>query len=335
MLNLFCAVVSKATPFSIKIDASLTVDDLKKCIKEEIHYAGRAHYLKLYLALTNDAWLSSAEAKTTTLDDLETLQDMDPTWGIDDFFKSDRPKRRIHVLVVVPDMNVVKSEAHVKTPHPKRKARWDQLNETLGSNKKKAKHSNSTGYSYVSWSDVRDVFETTQYTQPHKQIPDSLLNFLAEYLSYATKSMKPITVGNESQRLHVIAPILICVCFLFNDDVILEVEEDLNGDYVMAHGHFDFVLRRGDKKVCIVEAKRDDLAQGMAQDLLGCEVEAEIGHLDVVHGIVTNYVQWNFLRSLNGKIELEECGLDIGPNGPSLASLNKICGKIYSMLSDE
>ncbi|CAK4685148.1 unnamed protein product [Aphanomyces euteiches] len=97
----------------------------------------------------------------------------------------------------------------------------------------------------------------------------------------------------------------------------------MEGDYVKAHGHFEFVLRRGEKKVCIVEAKKDDLLQGMAQDLLGCE------------GIVTNYVQWNFLRNLNDRIELEECALDIGPTGPSLETLDKICGKIYAMLSDE
>ncbi|CAK4370397.1 unnamed protein product, partial [Aphanomyces euteiches] len=92
----------------------------------------------------------------------------------------------------------------------------------------------------------------------------------------------------------------------------------MEGDYVKAHGHFEFVLRRGEKKVCIVEAKKDDLLQGMAQDLLGCE------------GIVTNYVQWNFLRNLNDRIELEECALDIGPTGPSLETLDKICGKIYA-----
>ncbi|CAK5105769.1 unnamed protein product [Aphanomyces euteiches] len=109
----------------------------------------------------------------------------------------------------------------------------------------------------------------------------------------------------------------------------------MEGDYVKAHGHFEFVLRRGEKKVCIVEAKKDDLLQGMAQDLLGCEVQSEKCHLDDVEGIVTNYVQWNFLRNLNDRIELEECALDIGPTGPSLETLDKICGKIYAMLSDE
>jgi hypothetical protein len=52
-------------------------------------------------------------------------------------------------------------------------------------------------------------------------------------------------------------------------------------------------LRRGGKRVCIVEAKKDDMSQGMAQNLLGCEVAAEIGHLESVYGIITNYVQWN------------------------------------------
>jgi hypothetical protein len=46
--------------------------------------------------------------------------------------------------------------------------------------------------------------------------------------------------------------------------------------------HFEFVLRRGDKRVCIVEAKKDDMRQGMVQDLLGCEVAAEINHLNLV-----------------------------------------------------
>jgi ABC-type transport system involved in cytochrome c biogenesis permease component len=40
------------------------------------------------------------------------------------------------------------------------------------------------------------------------------------------------TSGKESQRLHLIAPIIICVCFLFNGDVQIEVEEDLDGDFL-------------------------------------------------------------------------------------------------------
>ncbi len=37
--------------------------------------------------------------------------------------------------------------------------------------------------------------------------------------------------------------------------------------FLTAHGHFEFVLRRGDKRGCIVEAKKDDMGQGMAQEI--------------------------------------------------------------------
>jgi hypothetical protein len=50
-----------------------------------------------------------------------------------------------------------------------------------------------------------------------------------------------------------------CVCSLFEGDIIIDVEEDINSDYVQAHGHFEFVLQQGDKRVCMVEAKKDDM----------------------------------------------------------------------------
>jgi hypothetical protein len=58
-----------------------------------------------------------------------------------------------------------------------------------------------------------------------------------------------------------------------------------------------------------LKLKKDDVEQGMAQNLVGCEVAAEVGGLDIVYGIVTNYIQWNLLRSLNDKVEKEECSL--------------------------
>ena len=227
------------------------------------------------------------------------------------------------------------SGSSLNAPHPKRKERWEQINEILGKNKKRSVAIDSTGYSYVKWSEVKLVFKTTPYVQSLKAIPDKEFSILSQYLSFATKCFGPITSGNESQRLHLIAPIIICVCILFNGDVQIKVEEDLFGDYLKAHGHFEFVLCRGNKRVCIVEAKKDDMEQGMAQDLLGCEVAAELDHSDSVFGIVTNYIQWNFLRSLDEKIEMEECAMDITGDGPVQASLLKITSKIYAMLSDD
>jgi hypothetical protein len=160
------------------------------------------------------------------------------------------------------------------------------------------------------------------------------LDVLAKSLAYATKSFGLVASGKEAKRLQFIGPILSCVCDLFDGKVKIVMEEDLDGKYVKAHGHFEFMLRRGNKAVCIVEAKKDDFDQGMAQDLVGCEVAAELGNLDTVYGIVTNYLQWNFLRSLDDKVELQVCTLNLTDKGtPDLASLKMITGKIYGMLS--
>ena len=239
------------------------------------------------------------------------------------------------IVVVVPSSrSTSESSLTGKEPNPKRKQRWIELNKVLEGNAKKSKTNDSTAYSYVSWNQVKTVFNPTNYVQPRRNIDDAHLSFLAQYLLITTKCFGDITTGKDAKRLHFIAPILICVCILLDGDVDIVVEEDLVGNFVKAHGHFEFMLIRGNKAVCIVEAKKDDVEQGMAQDLVGCEVAAEVGGLDIVYGIVTNYIQWNFLRSLNDKVEKEECSLRLTPNGPERESLKEIAEKIYDMLSN-
>jgi hypothetical protein len=243
------------------------------------------------------------------------------------------------LVVVVPSSrsssrSTSESSLTGKEPNPKRKQRWIELNEILEGNAKKSKTNDSTAYSYVTWNQVKTVFNPTNYVQPRRNIDDAQLSFLAQYLSITTKCFGDVTTGKEAKRLHFIAPVLICVCILLDGDVDIVVEEDLVGNFVKAHGHFEFMLRRGNKAICIVEAKKDDVEQGMAQDLVGCEVAAEVAGLDIVYGIVTNYIQWNFLRSLNDKVEKEECSLRLTPNGPERESLKEIAEKIYGMLSN-
>jgi hypothetical protein len=151
-----------------------------------------------------------------------------------------------------------------------------------------------------------------------------------------TKVFGDIYTGKEAKRLHLIAPILISVCALLKGDVSMVVDKDWKGTLVKANARFEFMIQYGDKAVCIVEAKKDDMEQGLlAQALVGCEVAAEVGGLDCVYGIVTNDTQWIFLRNLNNdKVEREECSLDVRSNdGPVPESLKNIAEKIYGMLS--
>ena len=222
-----------------------------------------------------------------------------------------------------------------KEPNHNRKQRWIELNEIFDSSSKKPRANSSIADSSVTWSQVESVFAPSKYVQPQRAIDDAQLNFLARYLSFTSKCFGDIATGRDAKRLHFIAPVLVCVCFLLQGDVKIVAEEDLVGKLVKAHGHFEFMLKRGTKAVCIVEAKKDDIEQGMSQDLVGCEVAAEVGGLDVVYGIVTNYVQWTFVCSRNDKVEMDKCLLSILPEGPDMLSLKRIAEKIYSMLADE
>ena len=253
---------------------------------------------------------------------------------IDDLGKSEEEA----LIIVVPTVGSINPSLSQpsrtgKEINPQRKQRWIELNKIFDGNTKKAKTNNSTANSYITWNEVKDVFKLTKYIQEGRIMDNDRLIFLKDYLSIATKCFGSITTGKEAQRLHFIAPILACVCSLLEGKVGILFEEDLAGNFVKAHGRFEFMITHAGKAVCIVEAKKDDLEQGMAQDLVGCEVAAEVGGLDIVYGIVTNYIQWNFYRSLNDKVEADECSLHLTPTGPNIISLKEIAEKIYGMLT--
>lgn len=63
MVKLFCAVVGVESVFSVDIDSSETVDDLKVKIKVKEEYGFPESKLKLYLAREgSDTWLNSRDS---------------------------------------------------------------------------------------------------------------------------------------------------------------------------------------------------------------------------------------------------------------------------------
>ncbi|KAJ2986652.1 hypothetical protein HDV02_006622, partial [Globomyces sp. JEL0801] len=200
-----------------------------------------------------------------------------------------------------------------KTSHhsEERKKRWEELNPILIQAEidaaAKSRKKNPKAYSSLNWSLISPIYAHImhQYTQTVKEVPQETMNLLHNYLVTLTRRLSSVTTGKESQRLHFIAPILVYVSDLFGpeDSIQIVVEEDLNGVNVKANGHFEFMIKRNNKRICIVEAKKDDMEQGMVQDLVGMEVASDLDGLDTVYGIVTNYVEWIFLKSQNDKIE--------------------------------
>jgi hypothetical protein len=235
-----------------------------------------------------------------------------------------------------------------KTCHPseERRKRWEELNAILiqaeidaaeKSGKKNLKE--SSAYSSLNWSLIAPVYDHIihDYSQTVKEVPQETMDLLHNYIVTLTRRLSSVTTGKESQRLHFIAPILVYVSDLFGpeDSIQIVIEEDLNGVNVKANGHFEFMLKRNNKRICIVEAKKDNMEQGMVQDIVGMEVASDLNGLDTVYGIVTNYVEWMFLKSQNDKIERDVDTLNFEKQVATVESLKRIAGKIYALLSED
>ena len=223
-------------------------------------------------------------------------------------------------------------------PHPKRLKLWDELNTdfTLAGITNK---DGSTPFSSITWPIVEDTLRPVyvKYQQDLKPIPADKFDLLIEWLSTIYKCFGAQLTGsssnNEAKRVHLIAPIIWVVVSIL-DGVTVDVERTIRGRRIKANGKFEFMLERQNKRICIVEAKKQDLDQGLAQDLVGCEVVADMDDSHEVYGIVTTFEKWIFLKSLDGKILFDENGsLSFDGDGvPDRAQLKNVVGKIYHLL---
>jgi len=182
MLTLFCVVVGEGRPFSIKIDADETVDDLKKKIKEENPNTIQcdAKDLQLYLALKDGAWLGSKASDVQVMKKgvvPETIQELmqedmelDPVDTIGVCFVGEQEEKKpdigtaqIHVLVVVPSGKVTALEESKEDveKHPITRKRWAELNKVLDVQKEMKVLDgtpSSIAYSDLSWNMVGPIF---------------------------------------------------------------------------------------------------------------------------------------------------------------------------------
>jgi len=228
-------------------------------------------------------------------------------------------------------------EHTIPGPSNSRKRRWEELNPILAGVVKKSKKvdKSSTPYSSIMWSDVEEVLGCVEYRQGYRKLGVEVLDELHARILNLIKVFGPVSDGKEAKRLQFISAILFEVALRFNGEVIILVEEDVDGVHINTNGHFEFVLQKGGKRVCIVEAKKEEMEKGMAQNLLGCEALADIENVSVVYGIVTNFLEWYFLKDTDDVIYRDVYTLNVQHGVPSKESVGKIASRIYGLLSNE
>jgi hypothetical protein len=162
---------------------------------------------------------------------------------------------------------------------------------------------------------------------------ESDINVLSTMLTWIIHCFVIFTRDSEAKRLHLIAPILWTVVHNLSDVSVL-IEAELCGRRVDVQGHFEFVLVRGNKRICILEAKKDNFEQGMAQALLGCEAAADRDNTHEVYAVVTNGEKWTFARNLDEKILVDDLNTIVYDTGaPDAAQVKTIARKLRHMLS--
>ena len=336
--------------FPVVANENGTIDELKNAIKmvkyNTIQY--EADELNLYLAKKDNKWLAYNSPEFNALEngDVSYVTDLLNTELVpmekicNVFTNLNDDDEVIHILIKLPtvklDSETTDIDGNIRNPN--RLKRWREINEILDNNKrnKKIKLDNgiSTRYSYANWESLKNTFKLERYNQPIESISDEQVKPLHDYFKQLFSCFQLVETENEAKRLHFISPILVCVCSLFDGDVEILIEENVEGKNVHVCGRCDFVIQHGDKRICVVEAKNDDFGKGFAQDLLGCEAFVDIENLDMVYGIVTNFVQWNFIKNSNEKIECDIATIQLINHIPTYESIKYIAEKIYGMLSN-
>ncbi|KFH69284.1 hypothetical protein MVEG_04099 [Podila verticillata NRRL 6337] len=102
-VSLFCLVDGEATPFSIKILSSDTIDDLKKAIKaEKTNELSDVDANMLTLWRVSVPVVPKKERKQISLVNVLSKEELDETDDISDVFDKMLPKKTIHIIVQRP-----------------------------------------------------------------------------------------------------------------------------------------------------------------------------------------------------------------------------------------
>ena len=231
----------------------------------------------------------------------------------------------------------ISSSSHQLPPtiSPNRKRRWDLLNEILDKSAQKSKKidKSSVSFSNITWREVELAFTMQTLVIYPRNMPVEKLDALHEQLLGIHRLYGEVISGKEAKRLQFISPILNAVCLLL-PGVTISVEEDMKGVLIHANGRFEYILKYSNKKVCIVEAKKDDMEQGKVQSLLGCEVVAEAESCPCVYAIVTNYIQWQFYKNTEDCVFQDDITLTVISSIPDKNSVGQVASRIYGMLTE-
>jgi hypothetical protein len=341
-MNLFCLYLgARSSTFRVGTSPDATIYDLKIAIKRVMPNASahNADQLELFLAKRGGVWLLDDDNRDE-VDDL-LIQPLRDTAPVGQVFQ-DPTIDTIHVLVRE------RLEGRLAGVPNKRLRRWGQLNRELlklmeksndadtGNKNKRVK--TSLPYSSLKWDALEDIYEPRfdyGYQISYFRIPNEDLDLLETIFKKKLAVYDQGSNNKEAKRSFFIEPIFLVVAGSFVPPVQIEIEEQVDGKHVNANGNLDFVLKRKMesgryKRICVVEAKKEDMNKGKAQNLVAMEVVSKLEKKETVYCIVTNFKKWIFMQLSDDKIGIHEDQLDLGKGIRN--EVGRIAAKLLAIL---
>ncbi|KAG9410525.1 hypothetical protein AC1031_018564 [Aphanomyces cochlioides] len=131
-----------------------------------------------------------------------------------------------------------------------------------------------------------------------------------------------------------IAPIITHVSSLVPDTKVL-VNDTVAGERVHAKLQFDFVARRGTRRVCIVEVNKCQIFEVVAKVLVGCDALAETEQSAAVCGIAVLDDEWVIYKRDDHRILSRSCFISMRGTCPTLESVKSLAEILHAIIPNE
>ncbi|CAG8502774.1 5915_t:CDS:2 [Paraglomus occultum] len=222
-----------------------------------------------------------------------------------------------------------------------RKRRLEILQDYVSTHKKKL--DGKLAFSEYDWTIVSDAFGVKSgfgagiFDPPTVNVPSDTLDEVMCNLKLFRKAMGRPSTGVEAKKRYFIGAVIFSCAVFVSDEIAVDIESSLVGKEVPANGNVEFLVRIGNFVICIVEAKKSDFDQGRAQNYVACEVAYELngGRQSIVYGIVSNFVDWIFVRLTDEAVKEAEDSVSFDKEGyPDRASVEKICNVVMGIFAE-
>lgn len=211
----------------------------------------------------------------------------------------------------------------------KRKQRWVSLTVALA---EADKDMDICG----SWPVMKRVLQPTWKSLDTENVHPTIVQALKHHYATINPAMSYLVPQENRLRMQLMMPILVYLCQSM-DGVTFDPNIFIEGFGILERIiRLSLIIRRGNTSIMFSQAGDDDMDDAVARVVIACEIFAEGSGVDVIYGIASSFLEWQFVRCSNAGIEMNCVRIVFDDSGsPTSESLLQILNRMKRMLKDD